>query len=136
MREERKPVMCPWCGRNMEYQAFKQWDGRSFHSGAYRCLGCRSMSPIVRMDEKELVRELAYNAATQRPPNLPLTLPALFELEEDDAVWVVSENGRIWAMGAECAQEWASEEHCLFFARKPTNAYITAARAGKGEEHA
>jgi len=65
---------------------------------------------------------------TVRPPNSPLTLPELFALADDDAVWVVADNGKIYAMGAECAQEWASEEHCIFFSRKPTPEDIEAER--------
>ena len=118
MSEERKPVICPWCGYEMSLMSvsdepYERW---------YKCYNCEARSPIALTDEA------AYAAATRRPPNRPLTLPELFDLEDDDAAWVVAENGKIYAMGAECAQEWAGEEHCLFFAVKPTPADIEAAR--------
>ena len=125
MSEERK-VICP-CGKEMALQEAEGIMPAYRYIASYHC-GCGWNSPVRDGTTREEAAEEAYAAATSRPENLPLTLPALFELEEADAVWVVDENGRIWAMGAECAQEWASEEHCLFFARKPTNADIAAAR--------
>ena len=129
MSDERKPVMCPWCGGEMQMTMKPMWDSDSVRCQMI-CGRCGAASPKRHggKDDQQSLIEAAYAAATATPPNLPLTLPALFELEADDAAWVVSENGRIWAMGAECAQEWASEERCLFFASKPTNADIAAAR--------
>ena len=120
MSDERKPVVCPWCGCDM---VAREWQD-IFHGkyNVYVCDGCEATSPIAYSEDT------AYLAATRTPPNKPLTLPELFDLADDDAAWVVTENGKIWAMGAECAQEWASEERCLFFASKPTNADIAAAR--------
>jgi hypothetical protein len=87
----------------------------------------------TRTDAIRAIREAKAVDVVPLKPNLPMTLPALFELEEADAVWVVDENGRTWAMGAECAQEWAGEEKALFFAAKPTHADIEAARKEKAE---
>lgn len=123
MSDERKPVICPWCGWEMVARG-----GQDIFHGKYNvyvCDGCEATSPIAYSEEA------AYLSATRTPPNLPLTLPELFDLEDDDAAWVVAENGKIYAMGAECAQEWAIEEHCLFFARKPTPEDIEKAKEGE-----
>ena len=116
MSEKRKPVICPWCGSEMTLKFEETCEYR------YKCYACEACAPTAITDDA------AYEAATCRPPNRTLLLPELFDLEDDDAAWVVAENGKIYAMGAECAQEWASEEHCLFFARKPTPEDIEAAR--------
>ena len=124
MSEERKPVLCPQ-GHEMTCMT-KEVNARYFIS-QYSCM-CGWTAPKRHASTKTDAEADAYLASTRRPENRPLTLPELFDLEDDDAGWVVAENGKIYAMGAECAQEWASEEHCLFFARKPTPEDIEAAR--------
>ena len=128
MSEERK-VICR-CGKEMALQEAEGIMPAYRFIASYHC-GCGWNSPVRDGTTREEAAEEACAAATRRPENRPLTLPELFDLEDDDAAWVVAENGKIYAMGAECAQEWASEEHCLFFARKPTPEDIEAARAGK-----
>lgn len=122
---EKKVVKCPWCGWDMVAR-----EGQDIFHGKYSvyvCEACESCSPVAYS------AEAAYLAATSTPPNPPLTLAELFTLDDTDAVWIVSGNGKIMAMGAECAQEWASEERCLFFAVKPTTADIEAARKDNAE---
>ena len=133
MSEERKPVMCPWCklsGCNVVMAKQRESVGMTTGEDYYFCPECHSHSPHIATSDGnwDKASNDCYLAATRTQPNKPMTLPELFDLADDDAAWVVSENGKIWAMGAECAQEWASEERCLFFARKPTNADIAAAR--------
>ena len=134
---ERNPVICPWCKNNgIESLMTKQRDsvGMELGDDYYYCPLCHSHSPHIHTvgGEWDIADKECYAAANRTPPNLPLTLPSLFELEEDDAVWVVSENGRIWAMSAEAACEWASEaDTVLFFARKPTAADIEEARKAR-----
>lgn len=123
MNEERK-VFCR-CGLEMELRYIGR--NQRGYRARYHC-SCGWKSPTCCGDTEAHAAEAAYLAATRRPENRPLLLPELFDLEDDDAAWVVAENGKIYAMGAECAQEWASEEHCLFFARKPTPEDIEAAR--------
>lgn len=128
--DERKPVICPWCGGQMDLEVSVGYSGDDDYG--LECLGhyvckCGACTPTAHHYESCIADE-TYLAATATPPNLPLTLAELFTLDDTDAVWIVSGNGKIMAMGAECAQEWASEEHCLFFARKPTPEDIEAAR--------
>ena len=122
MSDERNPVLCPWCGFEMAAYTISIQGYSGEKTCFYECAQCCARSPMA------VTNRDAYNAATRRPPNLPLTLPELFALADDDAVWVVADNGKIYAMGAECAQEWASEEHCIFFSRKPTPEDIEAER--------
>lgn len=125
--DERKPVICPWCGWDMVLR-----EGQDIFHGkynAYVCESCEAVSPLAHSPDA------AYLAATATLPNLPLTLAELFTLDDTDAVWIVSGNGKIMAMGAECAQEWASEERCWFFSAKPTPADIESAREERTNDH-
>ena len=129
MSDERKPVICP-CGEEM-ILCCDQADCGNYYA-QYDC-DCGWSSPqCERRTEQEAI-EAAYEAATRKPPNRPLTLPELFDLGDDDVVWTVFENGRIWAMGARGAQAWLTDEHYLLFARKPTPADIEAARKERND---
>ena len=60
MSEKRKPVICPWCGGEMERR-----QGRDVFHGThyyYECSICESKAPIAYGENG------AYAAATQRPP--------------------------------------------------------------------
>ena len=134
-------VLCPWCGRTMQYKSWRDYDIarlQDMHEGWFECIGCMATSPTVKMDEKEFVCQAAYEAATRRPPNKPLTLPELFDLDpESDAVWIYDSSWEkpIRAMSAEEACEWASDaDTVLFFASKPTAADIDAARKEQPHE--
>ena len=121
MADERK-VICPWCGWDMVAR-----EGQDIFHGKYNvyvCDGCEETSPIAYSEDA------AYAAATRTPPNRPLTLPELFDLDGvADAVWVVDSKSGTRVMSAEEACEWASDaDTVLFFVRKPTPADIEAAR--------
>jgi hypothetical protein len=122
MSDERKPVICPWCGWEMVAREGQDIFHRKYN--AYVCEGCEAVSPIAYSEDA------AYTAATRTPPNRPLTLPELFDLDGNmDAVWVVDSGCGTIVMGAEEACEWASDaDTVLFFVRKPTPADIEAAR--------
>lgn len=131
MSNEHKPVICPWCGLEMfrnphlPYSTWNKEKGEWEFEGQvnYACV-CGAQSPI-----KESTKE-AIEEATRRPPNRPLTLPELFDLDGNmDAVWVVDSGCGTVVMSAEEACEWASDaDTVLFFVRKPTPADIEAAR--------
>lgn len=63
MSDERKPVICPWCGWEMVAR-----EGQDIFHGkynAYVCEGCEAVSPIAYSEDA------AYAAATKRASNLP-----------------------------------------------------------------
>jgi ribosomal protein L37AE/L43A len=64
MSEERKPVVCPWCWRDMVAREAQD----IFHGkhNVYVCEACEAVSPIAYSDKA------AYAAATATPPNRPL----------------------------------------------------------------
>lgn len=118
MLDERKPVICPWCGGEMTLMVEEAYE---YH---YKCYSCEACAPTA------ITEDAAYAAATCTPPNRPLTLPELFDLDGNaDAVWVVDSGCGTVVMGAEEASEWASDaDTVLFFAHKPTPEDIEAAR--------
>ena len=134
MPDEHKPVICP-CGKEMEL-----WETAGtlpvYKFIAYYQCGCGWTSPVRDGTTREETIEAAYEAATRRPENRPLTLPELFDLDpEADAVWVVTDND-VCVMNAEAACEWASDaDIVLFFAAKPTPADIEAARSSQNAKN-
>ena len=128
MSEERKPVMCPWCGWEMVAR-----EGQDIFHGkysAYVCEGCEAVSPIAYSGDA------AYAAATATPPNRPLTLAEIKNRDDFDAIWWVRKNDNqtfVFAvyefkgMTSEfSAERWA-------FAAKPTSADIEAARKERND---
>lgn len=128
---EQKKAMCPQ-GHEMKIVAPKSPDNFGVFIAGYVC-DCGWQSPRERNNDREKAIAAAYLAATRRPPNKPLTLPELFDLDpESDAVWIYDSSWEkpIRAMSAEEACEWASDaDTVLFFGFKPTAADIEAARS-------
>lgn len=138
MSDERKPVICPWCGWEMVAR-----EGQDIFHGkynAYVCEGCEAVSPIAYSEDA------AYAAATATPPNRPLTREQVESMPDLAAVWNVSikrvERGGD-GIGVQTARvvkryldkQWVWEDE-IMFAAPPTPADIAAARAGKGEGNA
>ena len=121
MSDERKRVLCPWCGWEMVAR-----EGQDIFHGkysAYVCEGCEAVSPISYSEDS------AYVAATRTPPNPPLTLEGMAELDESDAVWVVAKDGTVCVVNGLDALEYAGYEYdALYFAANPSPADIEAAR--------
>lgn len=70
---DRQPVICPWCGSEMEQETYV----REYH---YTCLNCFAQSPLVMPYEyqsKAQAQEAAYAAAMKR--NIPENQPAIKE---------------------------------------------------------
>lgn len=126
MPDERKPVICPWCGWEMVAR-----EGQDIFHGkynAYVCDGCEAVSPIAYSEDA------AYAAATATPPNLPLDKDSLLRLNpSSDAVWYVIEGWKesSQVISAHSAQDdpvyWLAPD-MLLFAAKPTPEDIEAAR--------
>ena len=143
MPDEHNPVICPWCGKqilesNWEARFTVYPGGFSYTSCRFRC-ECGVCTPWGDYQpDKKRGLESAYADATRRPPNKPLTLAELFDLDpETDAVWLVNDAFTAYdviVMSAEAACEWASDANSVFFfARKPTHADIEAARKERHE---
>jgi len=123
MSDERKPVICPWCGWEMVAR-----EGQDIFHGkynAYVCEGCESVSPIAYSEDS------AYTAATRTPPNRPLTEEQIYESDDKDAIWAY-ENGVLYEP-ISAAKTWEllsceNYKDTMFFACKPTPADIEAAR--------
>lgn len=122
MSEERKPVICPWCGWEMVAR-----EGQDIFHGkynAYVCEGCEAVSPIAYSEDA------AYAAATRHPPNRPLTREQVEKLDDLDAVWVVRGRGDAYTI---MVVEAMRLEHVytngeVMFGHRPTPADIEAAR--------
>lgn len=132
MSEERKPVVCPWCGWDMVAREAQD----IFHGkyNVYVCEACEAVSPIAYSDKA------AYAAATATPPNLPLTREQVEAMDEWDAVWETYGH-EISGVAPAKTYRYDLDAYHLFatvmlFARKPTPDDISAARAGKGEGNA
>ena len=126
---ERKPVVCPWCGYEMA--AYKEpiqgYSGEK--TCLYECAQCCARSPIA------ITSKDAYAAATRRPENRALTLEGMAEMDESDAVWAVAKDGTVCVVNGLDAHEYAGYEYdALYFAAKPTPEDIEAAR--KEEQNA
>ena len=129
--DERKPVICPWCGWDMVAR-----EGQDIFHGKYNvyvCDGCEATSPIAYSEDT------AYAAATKRPPNLPLTREQAEAMDDLDAVWMhleMSDHILVSSVKSILTSSMPVPVGAIMFARKPTPEDIAAARAGKGEEHA
>ena len=125
MSEERKPVVCPWCGFEMAAYTISIQGYSGEKTCFYECAQCCARSPIA------ITNKDAYAAATRRPPNRPLTLAEIKNRDDFDAIWWVRKNDNqtfVFAvyefkgMTSEfSAERWA-------FAAKPTPEDIEAAR--------
>lgn len=71
-------VLCPYCGSEMKID--RQDDGYVFGSAYYVCQECGSTSPTANTD----VAALAAAQARYLPPNRPLTMDEVAQLETDD----------------------------------------------------
>ena len=139
MSDERKPVICPWCGWEMVAR-----EGQDIFHGkynAYVCDGCEAVSPIAYSEDA------AYVAATRTPPNRPLTHEQVLAMDPYDAVWMISVNPAPIPMRSVRAAEWVQRQltdrsggewmdRKLLFADKPAPADIEAARKEANHERA
>ena len=62
MSEERKPVICPWCGWEMVAR-----EGQDIFHGKYHVYVCEACEAVSPMSYSE---KAAYLAATRTPPNI------------------------------------------------------------------
>ena len=132
MSDGRK-VICPWCGFEMAAYTISIQGYSGEKTCFYECAQCCARSPMA------VTNRDAYNAATRRPPNLPLTREQVEALEPKmTPIWYATINlgllGMIEAYVAQSDPVYWMHDGMLLFARKPNPADIAAAReAGKGE---
>lgn len=136
MSDERKPVMCPWCGGEMVRSAIIA-RARGCYKATYRCKKCKISAPFG--ETKSTWREAeddAYLAATHRPPNRPMTREQVEEMPDLAAVW--SHGTLLCQLHAAkdvrrfIQRGWTDGE--MFFAAHPTPADIEAARKERANE--
>ncbi len=104
----------------------------------YRC-ACGWHSPLRYGKAEEEARKLAYEAATRRPPNKPLTEEQIMEMINDEAIWSCGRDSEGYDIYVHDA--WDTRAHLknadfedyLFFAAKPTEADIEAARKDRSK---
>lgn len=130
-------VLCPYCGSEMKLDC--QDDGYVFGAAYYVCQECGSTSPTANTDAA------ALSAAQARylPPNRPLTLEEVKNLERDDMGYAIAwtenrrdEENHPWPyVEADCVPKFAEyfedygKEYRVWL-RKPTQAEMDAAEWG------
>lgn len=132
-------VLCPYCGAEMKLD--RQDDGYVFGAAYYVCQECGSTSPTANTD----AAALAAAQARYLPPNRPLTMDEVKNLERDDMGYAIAwtenrrdEENHSWPyVEADCVPKFAEyfEEYgkeYRVWLRKPTKAEMDA--AGWGEE--
>ena len=123
MSDERKPVIRPWCGGEMERR-----QGRDVFHGThyyYECSICESKAPIAYGENG------ACAAATRIPPNRPLTREQVEAMDDMDAVWMhLEKQDHILVFSAKSilTSYMPVPIGASMFARNPTPADIETAR--------
>lgn len=133
MSEESKRVVCLHCGNHMTLEPLDE-AGHFAATGVdqhwYECYICGSRTPIADSEAA------AYAAATQRPPNLPLTREQVEAMDDLDAVWEVFAFWNLFKRvdiliitGDTAKKDYTitSLGDILMFSRRPTNDDISAA---------
>jgi len=100
--------------------------------GHYICPMCNSCSAGAEGSEADIKR-LTYEAATRRPPSLPLTHEALWKMPDLDWVWVCDggEPKKLQAYIVRASIRLGVFMNEPVFVKKPSPADIEAARKGK-----
>ena len=125
MSDERKPVMCRFCGGEMVSSPARYFDGTVDYK--YACEQCG-----IRTEDFDTMEE-AYAAATRRPPNLPLDYKTIYNLTDREPVWRVDKQDDVIVLGGYNAWRKYDAVRYLYFAANPSPADIEAARAEKSE---
>lgn len=138
-------VLCPYCGAEMAvvmsiYFDSPGWGGRTL------CKGCDALGPrVTGFKTKAEAKAAALSAAQARylPPNRPLTLKEVANLERDDMGYAIAwtenrrdEENHSWPyVEADCVPKFAEyfedygKEYRVWL-RKPTQAEMDAAEWG------
>lgn len=141
-------VLCPYCGSEMKIEDWVNVSGKYLSYAVCSNDACQSIGPTVTcyetMDE---ARAAALAAAQARylPPNRPLTLKEVANLERDDMGYAIAwtenrrdEENHPWPyVEADCVPKFAEYfedygKQYRVWLRKPTQAEMDA--AGWGEE--
>lgn len=140
-------VLCPYCGSEMKSEDLASiGDGRYLAYMACSNKRCKSTGPYVSGYETKAEADAAALAAAQErylPPNRPLTLEEVANLERDDMGYAIAwtenrrdEENHPWPyVEADCVPKFAEyfedygKEYRVWL-RKPTQAEMDAAEWG------
>lgn len=123
-------VMCPYCGSEMKID--RQDDGYVFGAAYYVCQECGSTSPTANTD----AAALAAARARYLPPNRPLTLAEVTQLDTDEdgdaPCWI---EDRVFSLSAKYVSTNPDDlvdygRDYRVWLRKPTQAEMDAAGWG------
>lgn len=133
-------VLCPYCGAEMKLDRYD--DGYEFGAAYYVCQECGSTSPTANTD----AAALAAAQARYLPPNRPLTLEEVANLERDDMGYAIAwtenrsdEENHPWTfVVADCVPKFDEYfegygKQYRVWLRKPTQAEMDAAGWGDAE---
>lgn len=126
-------VLCPYCGAEMKLD--RQDDGYVFGAAYYVCQECGSTSPTANTD----AAALAAAQARYLPPNRPLTLAEVTQLDTDEdgdaPCWI---EDRVFSLSAKYVSTNPDDlvdygRDYRVWLRKPTQAEMDAAGWGDAE---
>lgn len=135
-------VMCPYCGSEMIGQNVTQWC--DVYWAQAKCEHCKSTGPLICgerglvTDAEEMARKSALAAAQARylPPNRPLTLAEVTQLDTDEdgdaPCWI---EDRVFSLSAKYVSTNPDDlvdygRDYRVWLRKPTQAEMDAAGWG------
>lgn len=122
MPDERKPVICPWCGFEMAAYTISIQGYSGEKKCFYECAQCCARSPMA------VTNRDAYAAATRTPPNRPMDYKTIYNLTDREPVWRVDKDDDVIVLGGYNAWRKYDAVRYLYFAANPSPADIEAAR--------
>jgi len=139
MTKEHKPITCSWCKHTMIARSIWRTDECRDNeimccAAWFQCSQCESQTPTGTGKTKDEAIEAAYAAVTQRPENLPLTLPQIKQLPTGSAIWMYS-SAEDYLCTTEAAtvgrNSFIDPAKLSFYRYKPTRADRAAAKAAQ-----
>lgn len=142
-------VLCPYCGHEMKIEDLVKIDGKYLSYAVCSNDACQSIGPsVTNYETMDEARAAALSAAQARylPPNRPLTLEEVANLERDDMGYAIAwtenrrdEENHPWPyVEADCVPKFAEyfedygKEYRVWL-RKPTQEEMDAAGWGDAE---
>lgn len=126
-------VMCRYCGTEMT-----EYDGTMVNTlkGTMRLrLRCKCGAHSPYGEERNSRKDAlvaAHQAAARRPENRVLDYETVYCMTNGEAVWRVDKDNDVRVFGGFDAWQKYNDKRYLYFATKPTQADIHAARGERG----